>query len=237
MKNKNVDLDDIKELLEKIDVEFEGDLKGDLILDNDLGIDSQEIVELLCEIEETYNVHIAVGEILRTHNLNDVIDIINSYIPNYEFSRKDEIEINTTFSNMIESIWNLNRWEEKLSHIKKLDVLYDDDENQEFLMTVQTDQTPVKVRSIRRKRNGYIEFFQPEPPKYLKHHAGGWEFIDLGNNKLKIILEHKWNLNHEALPKLYPNCGIDEVEGLIENELVEHAMASLNLWKNIVEVK
>lgn len=102
-------------------------------------------------------------------------------------------------------------------------------------MTVQTKDTPVTVRSIRRlKSSNEIEFFQPDPPAYLLHHAGNWEIATSLNSTL-VTLEHKWNVKEEALKELYPNLSQSDACKKIEDELYTHAQSSLNLWKNILE--
>ncbi|PTU86835.1 hypothetical protein BUZ62_06680 [Staphylococcus pasteuri] len=157
---------------------------------------------------------------------------------NYSYSRQDSIQINTSAEKMINSIWNLDEWEEKLEHIKKIEILYDDGYNQEFLMGVKTENNSetVNVRSIRRKNNdNSIEFFQPEPPVYLLHHAGKWSFTPIDNNTVEVLLEHNWNLDSNNVKSLYPNLDFNTIEKNIENDLFEHAQASLNLWKNILE--
>ncbi|WP_180552058.1 hypothetical protein P3U69_12520 (plasmid) [Staphylococcus haemolyticus] len=157
---------------------------------------------------------------------------------NYSYSRQDSIKINTPIETMIRSIWDLDCWEEKLEHIKNIEILYDDGYNQEFLMGVKTENNSniVNVRSIRRKNDdNSIEFFQPEPPEYLLHHAGLWSFSPINKDSVEVFLEHNWNLDNDTVKKLYPNLNFSSIEEKIENDLFDHAQASLNLWKTILE--
>lgn len=242
-----VEMSNFGEILESMGVEYEKELSVDLIIGEDLEMDSQEIVELLCEFEDRFDVKLDDGVIKRNDTIGQVLKKVNnlllpqeSSINNrgvnpYAHSRTDSIVINTTIEEMVEAIWNLYRWEERLDHIKSINVLYDDGYNQEFLMTVQNNNNCVKVRSIRRMNpNNTIEFFQPEPPIYLRHHTGSWAFLEV-DGQVKVTLKHEWNINEEKIPALYPGYSLEETSEFIQQELLEHAEATLSMWKSILE--
>lgn len=245
---KNFTLESLKMVLASIDIDWEEGFNESSLIGDELGMDSQEIVELVCSLEERHGIEIKDGDIVRTDTLADIVFKVNALMETdkievaefevsnpYLYSRKDSIYINSSEHEMMNSLWNLNGWEEKLPHIKKINVLYDDGYNQEFLMTVQTNDIPVTVRSIRRlASNNVIEFFQPEPPAYLLHHAGSW-LIENNPEGLLVTLEHKWNVREQKLPELYPDLSYSDACKKIEDELFEHAQASLTLWKKVLE--
>lgn len=250
LKNKSkFTLESFKKILDQISIDYDDSFNVHFTVGDDLEMDSQEIVELLCELETEYNLSLKDGFIKRTDNVETIIEKMNEVLLEsdegsnhlstpYEFTRIDTISIKTSISNMTEAIWDLGGWEEKLPHIKKIEILYDDNYNQEFYMTVQTDENKeaVKVRSIRRLINLHeIEFFQPQPPKYLLHHAGKWSFQSINNEQTEVILEHKWNVNKDTLVLLYPNLSYEQACEKIDYELFEHAQASLKLWKEVLE--
>lgn len=198
-----------------------------------LAMDSQEIVELTCEIEEQHNISLKDGEITRDSSVQDVLDLITLKKSPFDYRRSDTVVLPTSVSKFTDALWRLEHWEELLPHIQKIDVLYDDGVNQEFYMTVNTDGNPVKVRSIRRLRENTIEFFQPTPPKYLKHHGGCWILKQLEDGTTEGTLVHNWNISEEGAKEFFPDVPVDQLPKAIEDKLFEHAQASLRLWQNI----
>jgi acyl carrier protein len=227
-----MDINIFKSLLEGMGIEIE-ELKLEQVLGDELEMDSQEIVELTCEIEEQHNLSLKDGEITRNSTIQEVLDLIAQKKSPFDYRRTDTVILPTTASNFSDALWKLEHWEELLPHIKKIEVLYDDGANQEFYMTVDTDGNPVKVRSIRRLRENVIEFFQPVPPKYLKHHGGCWILKQLENGMTKGTLVHNWNISEEGAKEFFPNVPLEQLPKAIEDKLFEHAQASLRLWKNI----
>jgi hypothetical protein len=131
----------------------------------------------------------------------------------------------------------LERWPEFLPHVDKIDVLYDDSRYQEFLMEVQSSTgSLIKVRSVRKCiEPSEITFFQPKPPIFLKHHCGGWEFIEVGEKLTKVKAWHAWNLLPEGAAKVFPSTDALNTEKQVLNSLMEHAEFALLNWKNVLE--
>ncbi|MFI3133003.1 hypothetical protein QRX48_02720 [Staphylococcus warneri] len=73
-------IENFKSILEEIDIEIPGNFSQNSIIDDDLSIDSQEIVELVCEIEDEYNVSIEPGTIRRTDDVKTVVTKINNIL-------------------------------------------------------------------------------------------------------------------------------------------------------------
>lgn len=75
---QNFTVNDFKNILEEIDIEIPENFSQNSIIDDDLYIDSQEVVELVCEIEDKYNISIEPGTIQRTDDVKTVITKINN---------------------------------------------------------------------------------------------------------------------------------------------------------------
>jgi acyl carrier protein len=76
----------VKAVLQKVlDVE-ESEIKPTARLDQSLGIDSTEMVEISVVLKKEFGVQIADNEIKKTHTLNDVVEILKSKMSNSESS-------------------------------------------------------------------------------------------------------------------------------------------------------
>lgn len=73
-------IENFKSILEEIDVEIPENFSQNSIIDDDLSIDSQEIVELVCEIEDEYNISIESGTVRRTDDVKTVVAKINNIL-------------------------------------------------------------------------------------------------------------------------------------------------------------
>lgn len=154
----------------------------------------------------------------------------------FEFYCEAEIDINCDANIAYQALFDLKDWSKLLPHVQAIDVLYDDNRYQEFLMTVDSDPGQIKVRSVRNcnKEALHIDFFQPEPPKFLKHHAGGWNFIKTEENKCRVVTYHQWNLNTNIAAEMFKDAEQGYQER-VKNLLLEHANFALQNWKRILE--
>jgi|GEM_PF-1953965 len=90
-------------------------------------------------------------------------------------------------------------WPQVLPHCEAVEVLYDDGQNQEFLMTVRTPRGQEVFRSIRRcnEQDLSIFYFQPKPPRVLRSHQGTW-VIKSAPNGAEITSQHSITIDPEA---------------------------------------
>lgn len=134
------------------------------------------------------------------------------------------------------ALLDLTQWERLLPHILKLDVAYDDGRYQEFWMTVRAtgDGSPLTVRSVRNCTPPTIEFFQPEPPAFLRHHGGIWRFAALGGDATEVTITHVWNLHPERAGELFPADGDCSTEERIASTLATHSRITLETWQAIL---
>ncbi|MGW3044858.1 SRPBCC family protein [Kitasatospora sp. NPDC001159] len=139
------------------------------------------------------------------------------------------------------ALFEVREWPQYLPHVQEIDVRYDDGRYQEFFMTVasETDGSQLRVRSIRNCRPGEIEFFQPEPPEFLKHHGGIWRFTQAADNPEHTHVEvtHVWNLHEEVAPLVYPATGEASTEEQVTTMLAGHSKLALDSWRKVLTGK
>jgi aromatase len=154
----------------------------------------------------------------------------------FEFYCNAETIVDCDVDTAYEALFRLEGWPKLLPHVRAVDVLYDDGRYQEFLMTVDSDPGQIEVRSVRNcdKENLHIEFFQPTPPKFLKHHAGGWNFTKVDDNTCKITTYHQWNVNAEVAAETFKDAEQGYQER-VKALLLEHAKFALQTWKRNLE--
>lgn len=136
-----------------------------------------------------------------------------------------------------DALFRVAEWPEHLPHVQKMDILYDDGQYQEFWMTVrsETDGSPLKVRSIRNCRPGQIEFFQPVPPRFLRHHAGIWRFrAGDGEATCTVDVTHVWNLRPEVAAEVYPDSPERSTGQQVEDMLAGHSGTALRSWQRVL---
>lgn len=103
-------------------------------------------------------------------------------------------------------------------------------------MTVasETDGSPLRVRSIRNCRDRQIEFFQPQPPRFLRHHAGIWRFLPHGDGACLVEVSHLWNLEPEVAAEVYPATAGRSTEQQVEDMLAGHSRLALASWQSVL---
>jgi hypothetical protein len=135
-----------------------------------------------------------------------------------------------------QSLHAVEAWPRHLPHVLEIDVKYDDGQYQEFIMVVasDTDGKPLRVRSIRNCREHEIEFFQPEPPPFLRHHGGIWRFED-SDGGCSVTVTHVWNLDEAQAARIYPATEAATTADQVERMLANHSRLALETWTAILE--
>lgn len=99
---------------------------------------------------------------------------------------------------------DITLWPKVLPHCESLDVLYNDSENQEFIMRVKTPLGSESFRSIRTCKSDdlSISYFQPKPPEVLKTHYGNW-VVKATREGSEIVSEHTVRVNQHRCKELF----------------------------------
>jgi acyl carrier protein len=209
--------------------------------ETDIGLDSQEIVELTALLEKRFNIKLPFPCFTKLSSIGDVIESVQknqttkSSKPSFEGKIEAAIEMDCSAAEAYRAIYEMDQWPEKLPHVKRIDTLYNDGVYQEFLMDVLSDTGMIQVRSIRRcLPNEEITFFQPKPPKFLKHHCGGWSFQkrDAG---CYVKTWHQWNLESQKAQELFPMQESMSTGARVAKLLLSHAELALSTWKSVLE--
>ncbi|MGH3936352.1 MAG: SRPBCC family protein [Pseudonocardiaceae bacterium] len=137
------------------------------------------------------------------------------------------------------ALHDVAEWPRWLPHVLELDVRYDDGQYQEFFMTVDSEGRTLRVRSIRNCRRDLIEFFQPEPPAFLRHHAGCWRIRPLnldaaGQDRTEVSATHVWNLEPDRAAELYPATAQRSTAQRVTDVLAGHSRLALDTWQRVL---
>jgi hypothetical protein len=90
-------------------------------------------------------------------------------------------EIKASRDKIYDLFWDIKRWSSVWNPIEKVSVTFDNGLKQEFLMDVWRNGQCEKIKTIRYKKNGNIEFHSPTPPPMLSFHSGEWNFYSNGD--------------------------------------------------------
>ena len=220
---------------------------------SDAQLDSQEIVEVRDHLNRKFGIRIPERALKKTSTIGDAAQLVSDLVaakaganptpapaagaaPQFEGTCGTKAVIDRPLDVVYDALLDVAAWPKLLPHVKAIDVLYDDREYQEFIMHVESSTGLLKVRSIRHcLSSGTIDFFQPTPPAFLRHHCGGWTFRALPNGSTEVETFHRWNLNEEVAQKTFsgPKPYRDQVRDL----LLEHACFALDCWRNILSAK
>ena len=185
-------------------------------------------------LEKRLNLKLPSACFTKKSDLEAVIKFVREIqLPKTFFEGKIEasLDIHCPPEEAYKAIYEMEKWPEKLPHVKRIKTLYNDGVYQEFLMDVESDTGMIQVRSIRRcSPSEGITFFQPNPPKFLKHHCGGWNFQKEGS-VCRMKTWHQWNLQKEKAEELFPTHS----ESRVAQVLQSHAELALNTWKTLLE--
>ncbi len=230
-------------------------------LRDDLGMDSAEIIDMICGCESAYGVAIPddgtlLVSLLRVGHVLELVRASGGIIaedlgavaahgaplvtamdhaPGFADRCVQTITIDAPLDVVYAALFDVAAWPQHLPHVHAIDLSYDDGQYQEFRMSVASgNEQMLHVRSIRNCRPGVIEFFQPEPPPYLLNHGGVWRFTATSTTSTRVEVTHVWNLGDrltEFFPERAGSSGADQVRDV----LAHHSNLALTRWKSVLE--
>lgn len=228
-------------------------------LRDDLGMDSAEIIDMICGCEDAYGVAIPddgtlLDALLRVGHVLDLVRASGGILaedlgaahdaslvtamdqaPGFADRCVQTITIQAPLAVVYAALFDVAAWPQHLPHVHAIDLSYDDGQYQEFRMSVASgNEQMLHVRSVRNCRPGVIEFFQPEPPPYLQHHGGVWRFTATSTTSTRVEVTHVWNLGDrlaEFFPERAGRSGTDQVREV----LAHHSNLALSRWKTVLE--
>lgn len=232
-------LTNLEEVLASMDIEGG---TPDKLLGDDLGMDSQELLCAALDLEKAFFVKINDGELHRKMSVFDLALLISrkrasqSTLGSFEHSLSEDIAIKAAFKDVYAGLFSFETWPQKLPHVQNVNTRYNDGVFQEFDMDVLDGKGGViSVRSVRRCESDRIRFFQPQPPRFTRHHCGEWILTPLSENFTHVVTRHAWRLAEEA-SELFPDeQGAPSAER-VRSWLAGHARLALERWKLSLEM-
>ena len=212
-----------------------------MLLGDDLGMDSQELLCATVDLADAFSVAIDDGELHREMRLLDVAALIASKLApagpkgRFDDGQMDATIIEASADAVYDALFNFRDWPERLPHVRAVNSHYDDGTFQEFDMEVEgANGDIIDVRSVRRCEPGRISFFQPKPPRFLRHHCGDWVIRSLDDNVTHVLARHQWQQSEDACAHFSAsdkNAAGQDIRAL----LGEHARFALACWKANLE--
>lgn len=233
------------ELLNKVQDVFASmnieDVAADKLLGDDLGMDSQELVCAASDLEKLFLVRIEEDELSRDMSVLNVTTMISrklatqTPIGNFDDGLSEDITIAAPIDAVYEALFEVGSWPQKLPHVRNVKFRYDDGTYQEFDMdVVGGNGAAMSVRSVRRCQPYRIRFFQPQPPKFMRHHCGEWVLLPLQKGLTHVVTRHEWRLADSADELFFSHAGASPAER-VHAWLTEHARFALRCWKSHFE--
>ncbi|WP_432946249.1 SRPBCC family protein [Kribbella sp. CA-253562] len=233
---------------------------GQSRLRDDLGMDSAEIIDMICGCETAYGVSIPDdGSLAVTlERVRDVLALVRASggqvggsVPapgsrtevleamdqaeGFDDRCVQTIEIGVPLTDVYAALFEVAAWPRHLPHVHAIDLIYDDGQYQEFRMSVASEgEQMLHVRSVRNCRPGIIEFFQPEPPPYLRHHGGVWRFTPAAAGATRVEVTHVWNLG-DRVGEFFPDRDGKSGPEQVRDVLAHHSELALGRWKTVLE--
>ena len=139
----------------------------------------------------------------------------------------------------VEKIYRLlrdaDKWPEILPHCEAMEVLYDDGENQELIMTVKVRGENERIRTIRHcSPNRLISYFQPNPPPVLTAHIGQW-LLEPQKDEVVVTSQHEVSLNPQGIAAIWGD--VDELTALerVKNAINENSRTTMKVIENYLK--
>lgn len=235
--------ENVVRFIRELDVDTRG-VTLDSRLGADIGMDSQEIVELVLLVEKAYGIAVPGRSLSKGSTVREVVGHIERLMgargatapAGLDHRCEARAVIRRPRVDVYRALHRIEEWTRHLPHVVGLDVLYDDGRYQEFKMRVAGRTGVLEVRSVRDCDGvSSIDFFQPEPPPFLSCHAGGWRFTELeGGQSTEVVTFHEWRLNEPVARETFAG-GPLPFEEQAREMLLEHAKIALGHWKRVLE--
>lgn len=93
-------------------------------------------------------------------------------------------------------IWNIQEWSHFWSPLHKVDILYDDGLHQDFVMSLDWQESNASVRTVRfrKDKRTNIFFFSPKPPLPMTLHHGLWQIVPYPDGKTELTVVRWFSL-------------------------------------------
>jgi hypothetical protein len=231
-------LNDVLNCLEAMDIA--GASPG-AVLGDGLGMDSQELTCAAARLQKKFGVRVEMSELSRKMCVLDLAALLarkvamRKQVVALDYGLAEDVVIESTCEQVYRALFDFESWPRKLPHVRGVLKRYDDGVFQEFDMDVKgANRSVLPVRSVRRCEPGTIQFFQPVPPKFMRHHCGGWILHPLTDRLTHVLTWHQWRLS-DAAGEAFPEQPGNSVAEQIQRWVADHARYALRCWKSCLE--
>lgn len=121
-------------------------------------------------------------------------------------------------------------WPWLLPHCDDLEMLYEDEQYQEFQMKVQAGGQEETIRSVRLLLPDRIEYFQPAPPPALREHRGYWTLRQTADG-VEVTSWHAVVL----APDFWRDCSRQEAKHKVEAAINRNSLGTMEAILNKLE--
>lgn len=139
---------------------------------------------------------------------------------------------------VLDAYWRLERWPEVAPHVVGIELLYDDDNAQVLVMTVNTRGRIDAFKSVRVREGNVIRYIQPRPPRILQHHHGSWTF-EAHDGGTRVVSTHAIEVDIVNAADVLRSIGVpsEEVEGpaAIERIIRANSLQTMRALKERLE--
>jgi aromatase len=154
---------------------------------------------------------------------------------------RTEFEESLTLAAPAEQVYALLQrardWPDLLPHCRAVDIRYEDERNQEFLMTVEVRGHEERIRTIRRcTPHTSITYFQPEPPPLLEQHVGEWR-VEPVPGGVRVVSWHAVALRPERVREMWGDIAPREALRRVEDAINSNSLGTMKAIQARLEAR
>ncbi|MCY1035377.1 SRPBCC family protein [Corallococcus sp. BB11-1] len=128
---------------------------------------------------------------------------------------------------VFELLKRADRWPGLLPHCHAVEMVYDDDHHQEFVMTVSTQAGVERIRTVRQcTAASRVSYFQSEPPPLIRIHTGEW-LLEPTSGGVRVTSRHEVELKPDKVKQLWGDVSPDEAMGRVEQAINANSRGTL----------
>ncbi|NRR31896.1 SRPBCC family protein [Oxalobacteraceae bacterium] len=141
---------------------------------------------------------------------------------------------------VFEVLADASRWPEVLPHCSGVSIIYDDGQNQEFVMDINTAHGTEHFRSIRKCERAALEisYFQPKPPALLRTHSGRWLLRACGSGT-EVTSSHVVQLNPLRCAEQFDDADLRRNKQRVKELVMKNSKATVEAcgrWLDQIKV-
>lgn len=139
----------------------------------------------------------------------------------------DDVVIRAELNEVFGYCWKAKLWPKLTEHVKRIEMLDEQEGLQRFRMTVDNNGKLYTVETVRRATGReQIDYQQTTPPAFLRRHTGRWCFRREGN-AVHVSLTHEAEVDESRALALLPVKNLDEAEHFVAESLSKNGRRTM----------